>query len=240
VHGRDGQKTAENQSAPAMLEHPGARPKPNSEVSAMSKLPLHVSARKPEIARILRASFPNYRKREVIVDVFRGSMTVNSYWDGGSKDEYVLLRLDNGRAAKVPTSHPYFDRRSDGSRCGTIELRELPPNTVLVHGGYFCGKPRLIYIYCRPDGLAKQLEAPADPADELPRPQQRALNIIAGIKGGCRPEYFERAGLSKYGPDNVYVRALAARGLIKISKAGAVQATIEGENARNAFATACF
>jgi hypothetical protein len=200
---------------PAPSYHPGFR----------------VPANRPEVRRILQATFPKYRKRDVVVHVFSGPMTVNSYWDGGSKDVYHLVRLDNGQVATVPTSHPYFDRRQDGARCGILELRELPENTVLVRGGWFCGKPATVYIYCRPDGLAKQLEAPRE---QLPAPQAKALQIICGIKGGCRDDYFRSNGLGPYGPSNVFVRALAEKGLVKVNKAGSVAATTEGHNVRPA------
>ena len=192
---------------------------------------LHVPANRPEIRRILQATFPKYRKRDVVVEVFRGPRRMNSYWDGGSKEVFHLYRLDTGQVATVPDSHPFFDRRQDGSRCGILELRELPPNTVLVVGGTFCGKPATVHIYTRPDGLAPQLEAPKE---ELPKPQAQALKILCGIKGGCRDEYFQRAGLGPYGPRTVFVEALVRRGYAKVSASGAVSVTTAGHNARPA------
>ena len=100
---------------------------------------------------------------------------------------------------------------------------------MLVVGGTFCGKPATVHIYTRPDGLAAQLEAPKE---ELPKPQAKALGILCGIKGGCRDEYFQRAGLGPYGPRNVYVQALVHRGYAKVSAAGAVSVTTAGRNAR--------
>ena len=35
---------------------------------------------------------------------------INSYWDGGSKDVYALVRLTDLRSLPLPSStHPYFD-----------------------------------------------------------------------------------------------------------------------------------
>ena len=132
-------------------------------------------AKTPEIAAIVRASFPDNHKPAVGVEVYtpkninsfggdyglvRSVSVVHGYWDEGSKDEYVFVRLEDHKAIDVPTSHPYYDCQPDGM--GNVELAELPEGVmaelpegvVLVHGGYFMGEPRQLTIYTRPDGLA--------------------------------------------------------------------------------------
>ena len=87
----------------------------------------------------------------------------------------------------------------------------MPPNCVLVEGGWFCGKPATVRIHTRPDGLTPQL---APPPVELSGPERKALAIVRGIKGGCRPEYFDRAGLGAYGKLNPHIVMLRAKGLV--------------------------
>ena len=186
-------------------------------------------AKTPEIARIIQASFPDNHKPAVSVEVFQ-PRSLNSYWDGGSKNAYVFVRLADHKAVDVPTSHPHFDRRNDGSRMGNVELTQLPEGVVLVHGGYFCGKKRQLTIYTRPDGLAAKL-TPPDP--ELTEKERSALTTICITKGGpYRKEAFDRGGLGEYNAENPLIVSLVAQGLLKANKAGAISATIAGRNAR--------
>jgi len=186
-------------------------------------------AKTPEIARIIQASFPDNHKPAVSVEVFR-PRSLNSYWDGGSKDEYVFVRLEDHKAVEIPTSHPYYDRRNDGSRMGNVELTQLPEGVVLVHGGYFCGKKIQLTIYTRPDGLAAKL---TPPETELTNKERSALNVVCTTKGGpYRKEAFDYAGLGEYNADNPLVVSLVTKGLLKANKAGAIAATIAGRNAR--------
>jgi hypothetical protein len=186
-----------------------------------------VPTNEPGIGPIARAAFPDNRK-PIQVCEFRGPQNVNSYWDGGSKDEYRLVHLVTGQVWHAPTSHPHFDRKEDGSRCGGLEIRELPENVALVSGGYFCGKPATITVHLRPENMVKMLPAP----QELAPDQQAALNVICGIKSSYRAAEFERRQLGRYSADNPHLAALVARGLLKINKAGAISPTIAGENAR--------
>lgn len=181
----------------------------------------------PGIREIVEATFPANRK-DVAVSEFRGPVNVNSYWDGGSKEEYAIYDLCQRKAYGVPSSHPYFDRQENGARCGNLELSELPPNCVLVQGGYFLGKPATIHLYFRPENIAQLLPAPAEP---LPEPLSKALNALA-YRGEYRREEFRRQQLGDYSPTNPLVVELQARGLVSINKAGAVTVTTAGRNAR--------
>lgn len=187
-----------------------------------------VPINEPGIGEVARAAFPANRK-PIKVEEFKGPVIVNSYWDGGSRDEYRLIDLTTGRVASIPESHPAYNRTDDGTPCGRLELRELPPNCALVAGGTFCGKPATVRVMLRPENLVKLLPAPKP---DLPPESVKALDVICGIKGSYRQAEFERYGLGDYGPTNRAVVALAERGLVTINKAGAIAATIEGKNAR--------
>ena len=176
---------------------------------------------------IVSAAFPKNRK-DIAIRKFCGPKPVNSYWDGGTKDEYVLVSLVDKQSLGLPTSHPYFDRKDDGSRVGNVELRELPPNVVLVQGGTFCGKAATVTVFVRPDNLATLLPPPV----QLPPQELAALNIIASTKSSYRHDEFSRSGLGAYSASNQWVVALQERGLVKVNKAGAVSITTEGRNAR--------
>jgi hypothetical protein len=188
-----------------------------------------VPTNEPGIGPIAAAAFPSNRKA-IHVAEFCGPRNVNSYWDGGSRGVYAIVNLETNQVWRAPTSHPHFDRKPTGERCGELEVIELPPNCALVQGGTFCGKPATVTVYLHPDNMVKLLPAPV----ELDSQHRQALGVICGVKGGYRQDEFQRRGLGEYHAGNVLVAGLAERKLIKVNKAGAIQATIEGHNAHSA------
>lgn len=192
---------------------------------------MFVSHKSPEIARILSVCGITGKRSDVIVEEFRGPLRVNSYWEGGSRDEYCLVDLETYKAWQVPASHPYFDRKSDGERCGMLELNELPPNTCLVHGGHFCGKPRHFTIQLRLENMQKLI--PDSPGPTVSDCACDALVAIDSIKGGqYRRDEFSRRGLGLYHVDNPLIQELLQAGLVKANKRGAISVTLEGRNYR--------
>lgn len=190
---------------------------------------MYVESKLPEIKRIIEASGVRGKQGDVAVVEFVGPKNVNSYWDDGSRSEYAIVDLDSCRAWQVPSTHPFYDRRPDGERCGNLELRELPPNCCLVQGGTFCGKNATYRLHFRPENLAKLL--PSQSA-ELSEGAKSALRIICSIKGGYRQDEFTRAGLGRYGADSPLIQELKSAGFVTINKAGAIAVTTAGRNAR--------
>ena len=134
----------------------------------------------PSLKRIILAGFPNYRKRSAFVSVFgeRGQ-NINSYWDGGSRDEYAIVELATLARKSLPTStHPYFDISARGlsstqddyvtiDHVGNVSLKRIPQGYALVSAGTFCGKPATAHVYFHPADLPGQLQ-PGRQAAQLP------------------------------------------------------------------------
>lgn len=177
--------------------------------------------------RIARKAFPGNRK-DFSVRAFQGPMNVNSYWDGGSRSAYVMIRLDDMSTATLPTStHPIFDRKANGERCGNLELNKLPPNTALVSGGTFRGKPASVTVYVSEENLTPLLPKPI----ELDESELSALQTIRSTKGGQhRRDEFARAKLGPYSLENPLIIRLLKLKLIKANKAGAITVTTAGRN----------
>lgn len=123
----------------------------------------------PELKRLLAVAFPGYRKHNVYISAFR-EMNINSYWDGGSKDEYAVVELTTMSKRALPSSsHPFFDIARQGiqgensmvavSERGNITLKQLPENFALVAAGTFCGKAATAHIYFNEANMPKLLEA---------------------------------------------------------------------------------
>lgn len=124
----------------------------------------------PEIARIVRAAFPGYKKHNVFLSAFgEHGHSINTYWDGGSRDCYALVDLATGQQRSLPTrTHPYFDVVRAGvanqeneaiavDHVGNVTLKVLPEGVALVQGGTFCGKPATAHVFLNPANFAKLL-----------------------------------------------------------------------------------
>ena len=133
----------------------------------------------PEVRRVVEAAFPSYRKHKAYISAFNGGVNINSYWDGGSRDEYAIVELASLQRRSLPTSsHPYFDVARHGSvnaetatvsvdHVGNITLKILPEGFALVAAGTFCGKPATAHIYLNPANMAKYLPAAPVPTVAL-------------------------------------------------------------------------
>jgi hypothetical protein len=188
---------------------------------------LAVPHNSPGVGEIVNKAVRGNRK-PINVREFKGPKNVNSYWDEGTKDEYTLVSLDGAGVWNVPTSHPYFDRKENGERCGNLELSELPPNTALVEHGCSRGKERRPTVYFRKENLVKLLVSPVDLSEQ----ERKALMVVSCVTGNYRKSEWQRKGLpGVYSGTHPLVVALHVKGLVKVNKAGAVKATLEGKNA---------
>lgn len=126
----------------------------------------------PELRELIRAGFPSYRKHSARVSVFHGGVNINSYWSGGTKDEYAIVEIATLRRKPLPTStHPFFEVQARGmiqaakqdsfisvDHVGNISLNVLPQGYVLIGAGTFCGKPATAHVWFNEADLPKQIE----------------------------------------------------------------------------------
>lgn len=123
----------------------------------------------PEVKAVMLTAFPGYRKQTVTLSVFNGGVTLNSYWDGGTRSEFAVVELATLKRKSLPTAtHPYFDVAARGlaqvenqditiDRVGKITLKHLPEGFALVEAGTFCGKAATGHIHLHPANMAKLL-----------------------------------------------------------------------------------
>ena len=136
----------------------------------------------PDLKRIITAAFPGYKKHKAFISAFgEHGVNINSFWDGGSRDEYAVVDLHTTQRKTLPTrSHPFFDVAAKGltnqssdilavDHVGNVTLKVLPENFALVSAGTqllearfdtFCGKPATAHVYLNPANMPKFLEAP--------------------------------------------------------------------------------
>lgn len=82
----------------------------------------------------------DYRGRNVKFKEFKSGMSLNSYWDSGSRDYFYFVNLVNGSTREVPQNGTPFDRAS-------LKTDVLNPNEVLVEKVVMRGKAVVVYVY---------------------------------------------------------------------------------------------
>jgi hypothetical protein len=125
----------------------------------------------PEVKAVVLAAFPAYRKQNAFLSAFGGGLSINSYWDGGSRTEFAVVELASLQRKSLPTrTHPYFDITVRGlantenadvevDHVGNITLKKLPEGFALVAAGTFCGKAATAHVYLNPANMARLLAA---------------------------------------------------------------------------------
>jgi hypothetical protein len=131
------------------------------------------------IKRVCRAAFPGYDGRKFQVAYGVKSMSVRSYWDGGSRSSFVAVNLSTLQTKAAPNSHPIFDHVEG------VDRVEIPEGFAIVEHIIFCGKD-----------LGLRIHVPIDPpvlpeGKDVPDEWLRILTITAHRKSSY-------AGISDY------------------------------------------
>lgn len=166
-----------------------------------------------EARRLFRLGFPSYAGRTFKIRGVSGPVDLRSYWDGGSRDYYAVVRAD-GAALSVPTQSAY-DRALAGAEAFTI-----PNGVVVVEHSIFCGKDAGLTLIVPMERLAHYLPATEGPG--LTDEQAVVLHLTATLIPAARRE---RSGMTNERWAEV-VAELAAMGLLR--RNGAI--TPEGRN----------
>lgn len=111
-----------------------------------------------DVAQIIRATFPSYRKRKVRI-VPSDSVTVYDLnWSGGTRNEYRACTLNGerlGSLARFNAMAPWDNRQIEGATLPIVQ------GAVVVEGGFFCGKESTLRIHVHPADMPKYLPEPS-------------------------------------------------------------------------------
>ena len=104
-----------------------------------------------DVRTIIKATFPNYRRKTVLVEIAVKMQIYGLNWDGGSRHEYAACTLNgkskSGIAAKINMPHP-MNNPYEGLKI------EIPRGAIVVQGGTFMGKPSRLRVYVHPADFA--------------------------------------------------------------------------------------
>jgi hypothetical protein len=165
-----------------------------------------------ETRRLFRQGFPSYPGKTFKIRGVSGPVDLRSYWDGGSRDYFAVVRSD-GQALDIPVQSAY-DKALAGAECFVI-----PDGVVVVEHTIYCGKDHGLTLVVPEERLAAFLPAPAL---SLTDEQEIVLHLTVTLIPAARRE---RSGMSNERWDVVKAE-LVELGLLQ--KNGAI--TPEGRN----------
>lgn len=142
---------------------------------------MYVEKTDPLIKNI--CSIIGYSGKSIQIKKFTGPKTLDSYWDGGSRDVFYFLELATGKCLRVESNHPVFEANKPR------ELKDLPEGVVLVEHSIFCGKDIGITIFAKEENLTKVL--PSGSKEEVSEKEKIVLSLARGLKSSY-------AGISDY------------------------------------------
>lgn len=163
---------------------------------------MHVGLQDPLIRRIVQTAFPTYRGRTVQIRVDPGPHDCRSYWDGGSRDYYVLVRLADMATLPIPQQSA-FDQPMPG-----LDRVVLQPGIVLVEHTFFQGADLGVTIHVHPDNAPLSLPEPVgEPPTEH---EQIVLRYTEAYLPAYRfPEAHRRTGITRAEWDAAKARCIA-------------------------------
>lgn len=106
-----------------------------------------------QVKVIINATFPEYRKRKVCIEVTRTVKFYDLNWSGGTKNTYRACTVNgNLIPSKVNMNSPApWNNQFEGREV------EIPKNVVVVCFSYFCGQIVTMTIHVHPDNVPAQL-----------------------------------------------------------------------------------
>src|SRR5574337_1430623 len=102
-----------------------------------------------QVARLVQAAFPGAKSRRPVRVEARETYFVSNYWDGGSRDECVVLNAKTLASVSLSEAGYVHQTRNNPFNLAIGELK-LSPEFIVVEHVYFCGKDRGYRIYVHP------------------------------------------------------------------------------------------
>ncbi len=152
----------------------------------MYRRPIYVGKPDESYQAIVRATFPNYKGKKFRICQREQMQLYGTQWEGGSRNQYRVVRLDGLKVAVVP-EHPFL-RPSQLHD----EPHPMQPGIVVVEHSHFCGKDAGITIHCHPEEL-KILPPPAAPLADDERTVLEFTSSLKSTYGGVRNLRFVEA-----------------------------------------------
>lgn len=169
----------------------------------------------PNIVKLGLFAFPAYTGKKFQCEFVDYPISVISYWDGGTRDYFVMVKNDLSARLETPETRPGVNDLA--AQKGMTP----PPGYCLVCNRIFCGKSAGLSLYFN---KADQVLMLPDEAVSLSEGEKAVLWATQAFKSFCRVDQYL---LSKWDDWDENVLSLKAKGMLQ--KNGAI--TNKGRNA---------
>lgn len=99
-----------------------------------------------QVSKLVQAAFPGAKSRRPVRVEARDTYRVSNYWDGGSRDECVVLSVATGRPVSLEQAGFVLQTQNNPYRALIGDLK-LSAEFIVVEHVIFCGKDRGYRIY---------------------------------------------------------------------------------------------
>jgi len=106
------------------------------------------------IAAIVKATFPDYRRKTVYVRATDCVTLTDLNWSGGTRSEYRACKVNGEFVGSTDRFHqyaPWDSRQVEGLKV------PIPAGAIVVRGGHFCGKVSLLTLHVNPADMPRLL-----------------------------------------------------------------------------------
>ena len=141
-----------------------------------------------QVKKVCTAAFPKYKGKKCKIEYRKGTINLRSYWDGGSRSYYAIVRLSDNKIGNVPTCHPVYDRQIKD-----VDNFTIPSGFCIVENRIFCGRDMGLIIHVNEDESIKLFD---NPPDELSLNKRIVLYATKSLKssyGGIKNFRFYEA-----------------------------------------------
>ena len=107
----------------------------------------------PEVVKVARLAFPDYRGRKFRIDATEKFNISNSYWSGGTKSDYVAIKFPEMVIVELPDVNPM--RHPGYNRCFVNMMKDV----IVVEHIIFCGHDCGLLVHVHPCNINKLLTA---------------------------------------------------------------------------------
>jgi len=109
----------------------------------MNENTIRLSRSIPEVRELIRATFPEYAGRKIVLELAPTVLLCNLNWDGGSRNVYMAVDA-SGLTRGGPVEQAPWEHAFEGKRV------TIPAGTLVVCHGHSCGRDQGIRIYANP------------------------------------------------------------------------------------------
>lgn len=179
-------------------------------------------------AKLPLLAFPEYKGKMINILPQETGMDLRSFWDGGSRTYYKVIRLADMKMLSIPENGTWFTEKSGANDFAQNSGEKLPCPGFAVVAYHVSGYGDSLSIYLHPDNMS-QIALPA-PQIALTENEKKVLNAAVSLKSSYAGiKDFRKHEMKRFMSGAEYdtcKQSLIEKGLL--NKRGAI--TIEGRN----------